>query len=122
MNEDRQPTDPRSAAVSFVTTEHFTLQGARASTVASFGSPGSFVGSTTPRSRSIQISGDQTMSGAHPGDENWDQYTESDLLAEPEGQAKIDRGSRSPSPEARRTVCTCSSDGRVAESWPQLRL
>jgi hypothetical protein len=27
-------TDPRSVAVSFITTEHFTLQGARASTVA----------------------------------------------------------------------------------------
>jgi hypothetical protein len=27
-------TEPRSAAVSFITTEHFTLQGARASTVA----------------------------------------------------------------------------------------
>jgi hypothetical protein len=26
--------DPRSAAVAFITTEHFTLQGARASTVA----------------------------------------------------------------------------------------
>ncbi len=33
-NEDRRPPDPRSAAVSFVTTEHFTLQGARASTIA----------------------------------------------------------------------------------------
>ena len=33
-NEDRHPPDPRSAAVSFVTTEHFTLQGARASTIA----------------------------------------------------------------------------------------
>ena len=33
-NEDRPPPDPRSAAVSFVTTEHFTLQGARASTIA----------------------------------------------------------------------------------------
>lgn len=32
--EDRQPPDPRSAAVSFVTTEHFTLQGARSSTIA----------------------------------------------------------------------------------------
>lgn len=34
MVEDRQPPDPRSAAVSFVTTEHFTLQGARSSTIA----------------------------------------------------------------------------------------
>ena len=32
--EDQQPPDPRSAAVSFVTTEHFTLQGARSSTIA----------------------------------------------------------------------------------------
>jgi hypothetical protein len=32
--EDRGPPDPRSAAVSFVTTEHFTLQGARSSTIA----------------------------------------------------------------------------------------
>jgi hypothetical protein len=32
--EDRPPPDPHSAAVSFVTTEHFTLQGARSSTIA----------------------------------------------------------------------------------------
>ena len=32
--EDPRPPDPRSAAVSFVTTEHFTLQGARSSTIA----------------------------------------------------------------------------------------
>jgi hypothetical protein len=32
--EDRPPLDPRSAAVSFVTTEHFTLQGARSTTTA----------------------------------------------------------------------------------------
>jgi hypothetical protein len=31
---DRAETEPRSAAVTFVTTEHFTLQGARASTIA----------------------------------------------------------------------------------------
>ena len=30
----RPPGDPRPAAVSFATTEHFTLQGARAATVA----------------------------------------------------------------------------------------
>jgi hypothetical protein len=33
-NEDPHPPDPRPAAVSFVTTEHFTLQGARSSTIA----------------------------------------------------------------------------------------
>jgi hypothetical protein len=32
--EAPHPPDPRSAAVSFVTTEHFTLQGARSSTIA----------------------------------------------------------------------------------------
>jgi hypothetical protein len=32
--EDSQPAEPRSAAVAFVTTEHFTLQGARSSTIA----------------------------------------------------------------------------------------
>jgi hypothetical protein len=32
--EDRQPPEPCSAAVSCVTTEHFTLQGARSSTIA----------------------------------------------------------------------------------------
>jgi len=31
---DRPDADPRPAAVTFVTTEHFTLQGARASTIA----------------------------------------------------------------------------------------
>jgi hypothetical protein len=31
---DRADSDPRPAAVSFVTTEHFTLQGARSSTIA----------------------------------------------------------------------------------------
>src|SRR3954454_15866632 len=30
----RQPGNPRPAAVTFATTEHFTLQGARASTIA----------------------------------------------------------------------------------------
>ena len=33
-NVDRANTDPRPAAVTFVTTEHFTLQGARSSTIA----------------------------------------------------------------------------------------
>ena len=32
--EDRPPPEPSAAAVSFVTTEHFTLQGARSSTIA----------------------------------------------------------------------------------------
>ena len=32
--EGSEPPEPRSAAVSFVTTEHFTLQGARSSTIA----------------------------------------------------------------------------------------
>jgi hypothetical protein len=31
---DRPPAEPRAAAVAFATTEHFTLQGARASTIA----------------------------------------------------------------------------------------
>jgi hypothetical protein len=34
MIEHRQSSEPRSAAVSFVTTEHFTLQGARSNTIA----------------------------------------------------------------------------------------
>jgi hypothetical protein len=33
-NEHEPDTDPRAAAVTFVTTEHFTLQGARSSTIA----------------------------------------------------------------------------------------
>ncbi|MGH8835433.1 MAG: hypothetical protein ACRDWG_10635 [Actinomycetes bacterium] len=33
-NVDRADTQPRPAAVTFVTTEHFTLQGARSSTIA----------------------------------------------------------------------------------------
>jgi hypothetical protein len=33
-NEHQPDTDPRPAAVTFVTTEHFTLQGARSSTIA----------------------------------------------------------------------------------------
>ncbi len=33
-NEQQPDTDPRPAAVTFVTTEHFTLQGARSSTIA----------------------------------------------------------------------------------------
>ena len=33
-NVDQPDVDPRPAAVTFVTTEHFTLQGARASTIA----------------------------------------------------------------------------------------
>jgi hypothetical protein len=32
-NEPDQAGDPRPAAVTFVTTEHFTLQGARSSTI-----------------------------------------------------------------------------------------
>jgi hypothetical protein len=34
MDDGAPPQDPRPAAISFVTTEHFTLQGARASTIA----------------------------------------------------------------------------------------
>lgn len=33
-NIDQTDSDPRPAAVTFVTTEHFTLQGARSSTIA----------------------------------------------------------------------------------------
>jgi hypothetical protein len=34
MGADQRGADPRPAAVSFATTEHFTLQGARAATIA----------------------------------------------------------------------------------------
>ena len=43
-------TDPRPAAVTFVTTEHFTLQGARAATIAESTSRATmFIGSVTRR-------------------------------------------------------------------------
>jgi hypothetical protein len=48
LGVDRPSRDPRSAAVTFATTEHFTLQGARASTIAeSTGRGTMFLGSVS---------------------------------------------------------------------------